>query len=148
MSYYCCVNLVHLATIRCNALSSISPPLKSLKSVSISDGLQSSLALSVEASRSLLLFLLDSELHVNSVSFWNILFYPMSAAITIFCNLLQGSSASASAMSDMQLLALTEQATARVFLRRAGASGRAPELNPIMGFMSWLRGQAQRAMKG
>jgi hypothetical protein len=65
MSYYSCVNLIHLASSRCNAWRSPSPD-----GGALIHGLQSSLTVSVEASRSLLLFLRDSEFRVSAGSFW------------------------------------------------------------------------------
>lgn len=65
MSYYCCVNLIHLAGSRCSAWRSKSPQVPGMI-----DGLQSSLAISVEASRSLLLYLEDSKTRVDASSFW------------------------------------------------------------------------------
>lgn len=65
MRYYCCVNLIHLAGSRCSSWRSTSP-----QAPGMMDGLQSSLALSVEASRSLLLYLGDSSARVNAACFW------------------------------------------------------------------------------
>lgn len=65
MNYYFCVNLIHLAGRRCSAWRSGSPPAKEML-----NGLHLSLTLSVEASRSLLLFLDDSEGRINAASFW------------------------------------------------------------------------------
>ncbi|TDZ30776.1 putative transcriptional regulatory protein [Colletotrichum spinosum] len=52
------------------------------------EGVSSSLALSVQASRSTLYFLRAAIHGVEEVAFWMVVFYPMSAIITIFCNLL------------------------------------------------------------
>lgn len=65
LNYYCCVNLIHLAGGRCSAWRSGSTPM-----IETLDGVHSSLALSVEASRSLLLFLDDSEACISAASFW------------------------------------------------------------------------------
>ncbi|XHG07939.1 hypothetical protein AWENTII_011069 [Aspergillus wentii] len=67
MNYYCCVNLIHLAGGRCSAWRSTAPQLMGML-----DGLHSSLSLSLEASRSLLLFLDDSEARISATSFWYI----------------------------------------------------------------------------
>lgn len=65
MNYYCCVNLIHLAGGRCSAWRSGSTTVRETL-----DGIQLSLTLSVEASRSLLLFLDDSEARISAASFW------------------------------------------------------------------------------
>lgn len=65
MNYYCCVNLIHLAGGRCSAWRSGSASMPETL-----DCLHSSLALSVEASRSLILFLDDSEAQISAASFW------------------------------------------------------------------------------
>ncbi|KAJ6012637.1 hypothetical protein N7522_002992 [Penicillium canescens] len=161
MNYYCCVNLIHLAGGRCSAWRSTSPV------VGMLDGLHSSLALSVEASRSLLLFLDDSEARISAASFWyvnpesqsslpprsltitsrTLLFYPMSAVITIFCNLLQNIHAEG-ARRDLHLLTLAETITARVFLRRDSVFDRVSDLQPVTEFISGLREHAQKAIRG
>ncbi|KAL4980949.1 hypothetical protein BDW66DRAFT_156087 [Aspergillus desertorum] len=114
MNYYSCVNLIRLASSRCNAWRLPFP-----HGGTLIHGLQSSLALSVEASRSLLLFLRDSEF--------------------------RGSDAD-SVESDTKLLALAEQTTARLFLRRNNQMDRVIDLAPINEFISWLREHAQRAI--
>ncbi|KAL4734840.1 hypothetical protein BDV11DRAFT_197352 [Aspergillus similis] len=140
MNYYSCVNLFHLASSRCNAWRS-----PSIDGGALIHGLQSSLTVSVEASRSLLLFLRDSEFRVSAGSFWVLLFYSMSAVITIFCNLLQRPDAE-SVESDMKLLTLAEQTTGRLFLRRNNPMDRVIDLAPINEFISWLRKHAERAI--
>ena len=65
MNYYCCVNLIHLAGGRCSAWRSDSASVTETL-----DCLHSSLALSVEASRSLLLFLDDTEAQISAACFW------------------------------------------------------------------------------
>ncbi|KAL4983453.1 hypothetical protein BDW68DRAFT_168975 [Aspergillus falconensis] len=126
MNYYSCVNLTHLASSRCNAWRSPSPD-----GGALIQGLRSSLTVSVEASRSFFLFLRDSELRVSAGSFWVLLFYSMSAVITIFCNLLQGRDADI-LESDMKLLSLAEETTARLFLRRNNPMDRVIDWHPSM----------------
>ncbi|RDW74560.1 fungal specific transcription factor domain-containing protein [Aspergillus mulundensis] len=140
MNYYSCVNLIHLASSRCSAWRS-----PSTEGGALIHGLQSSLALAVEASRSLLLFLQDSEFRVSTGSFWALLFYSMSAVITIFCNILENPGAEG-AGSDMQLLFLAEQTTARLYLRRDNPMDRVIDLQPISDFISGLRDHAHRAI--
>ncbi|KAL3462394.1 fungal-specific transcription factor domain-containing protein [Aspergillus heterothallicus] len=64
LSYYFCVTVVHIVGSRCKAwhLDSTSPGMM--------NGLKSSLIISVEASRSLLLYLQDAESSISSGSFW------------------------------------------------------------------------------
>ncbi|KAJ5767761.1 hypothetical protein N7533_000344 [Penicillium manginii] len=141
MNYYCCVNLIHLACSRCSAWRSGPSPLTEM-----SNGLQSSLSLSVEASRSLLLFLDDSEPRMSAASFC-LPFYLMSAVITVFCNLnLPEKPDAESARRDLCLLELAETATGRLFLRRDSALGRASDLKPVTGSISALREHAERAV--
>ncbi|KAL4900722.1 hypothetical protein BDW74DRAFT_161432 [Aspergillus multicolor] len=142
MNYYSCVNLIHLASSRCSAWRS-----PSTEGGALIHRLQSSLVLAVEASRSLLLFLEDSEFRVDTGSFWTLIFHTMSAVITIFCNLLENPAAE-SAESDMQLLVLAEQTTARLFLRRDTPMDRVIDLQPISDFISRLREHANRAILG
>ncbi|CAG8255317.1 unnamed protein product [Penicillium salamii] len=142
MNYYCCVNLIHLAGGRCSAWRSGSTTVRETL-----DGIQLSLTLSVEASRSLLLFLDDSEARISAASFWSLLFYPMSAAITIFCNLLQNLHAD-SVKRDLHLLTLAEKTTARLFLRRDSVFDRVSDLQPVTASISALREHAERASLG
>ncbi|KAH0430332.1 C6 transcription factor [Colletotrichum camelliae] len=67
------------------------------------EGVSSSLALSVQASRSTLYFLRAAIHGVEQVAFWMVVFYPMSAILTIFCNLLLDP-LNAKAEEDMELL--------------------------------------------
>ncbi|KAB8255043.1 hypothetical protein BDV32DRAFT_154633 [Aspergillus pseudonomiae] len=140
LNYYFCVNIIHLAGSRCEAWRSTSTP------AGMMDGLRLSLTLSVEASRSLLLFLHYSESLVSVGSFWTLLFYPMSAMLTIFCNLLENPR-SESAASDTQLLTVTEHTTERVFLRQISRADKAAHLQAITGFISSLRDLAQQAVR-
>ncbi|KAE8362147.1 hypothetical protein BDV27DRAFT_166408 [Aspergillus caelatus] len=139
LNYYFCVNIIHLAGSRCEAWRSTSTP------AGMMDGLRLSLTLSVEASRSLLVFLHYSESLVSVGSFWTLLFYPMSAMLTIFCNLLENPRTE-SAASDTQLLAVTEHTTERVFLRQISRADKAAHLQAITGFISSLRDLAQQAV--
>ncbi|KAE8371911.1 hypothetical protein BDV26DRAFT_286391 [Aspergillus bertholletiae] len=113
LNYYFCVNIIHLAGSRCAAWRSASTP------AGMMDGLRLSLTLSVEASRSLLLFLHYSE-SLN----------PHSPSAT----------------GDTQLLAATEHMTERVFLRQLSRADKAAHLHAITGFISSLRDLAQRAV--
>ncbi|KAH6657582.1 hypothetical protein BKA67DRAFT_590998 [Truncatella angustata] len=52
------------------------------------EGVSSSLALSVEASRSTLVFLGTAVRELACESFWLMIFYPINAVLTVFCNIL------------------------------------------------------------
>ncbi|KAK9772248.1 hypothetical protein SCAR479_11103 [Seiridium cardinale] len=67
------------------------------------EGVSSSLALSVEASRSTLISLRTAGQSMAGESFWMIIFYPMSAVLTIFCNILLNPGTSR-ALGDLELL--------------------------------------------
>ena len=76
-----------------------------------------------------------------------LLFYSMSAVITIFCNILEHPVAD-SARSDVRLLALAEQTTARLFLRRGNPMDRVIDLQPISDSISKLREHAHQVVRG
>ncbi|KAL2816469.1 hypothetical protein BJX63DRAFT_419954 [Aspergillus granulosus] len=139
LNYYFCVNVVHVAGSRCEAWHLVST------SPGMMDGLKSSLTLSVEASRSLLLYLQDAENSVSTGSFWTLLFYPMAAALTLFCNLLEHPNAE-TAEDDTQLLAITERTTERVFLRQISNMDKATHIQAVTSFISHLRAIAQQAI--
>ncbi|KAF9875054.1 C6 transcription factor [Colletotrichum karsti] len=67
------------------------------------EGVSSSLTLSVQASRSTLYFLRAAIHGVEEVAFWMVVFYPMSAILTIFCNLLH-EPLNSQAEEDIELL--------------------------------------------
>lgn len=71
----------------------------------------------------------------------------MSAAITIFCNLLQNLHAD-SVKRDLHLLTLAEKTTARLFLRRDSVFDRVSDLQPVTASISALREHAERASLG
>ncbi|THC88848.1 hypothetical protein EYZ11_011708 [Aspergillus tanneri] len=81
------------------------------------DGVSSSLALSVEASRSTLLYL-EAAAHVLVDGiFWTLIFYPMSAVLAIFCNILQNPS-DPQATKDLGLLKTATTMMDRIFLKQ------------------------------
>ncbi|OJJ54541.1 hypothetical protein ASPSYDRAFT_93459 [Aspergillus sydowii CBS 593.65] len=140
LNYYFCINIVHLAGSRCESWRS------ACSSPGMMDGLKSSLTLSVEASRSLLCFLKDAENSISTGSFWSLLFYPMSAVLTLFCNLLANPDASTAA-DDAYLLVVAEHTTERVFLRQISEIDQAAHIQAITGFISSVRNIAQQAIK-
>ncbi|PWY94981.1 Zn(II)2Cys6 transcription factor [Aspergillus sclerotioniger CBS 115572] len=139
LDYYSCVNLIHLAGGRCQAWRSTTTP------SGMMDGLRLSLTFSVEASRSLLLFLYDSESIVSAGSFWTLLFYPMSAILTIFCNIVENRHMN-TAKRDIQLLEAAEHTTEKLFLRQSLRADKLVELQPVTRFISSLKEFAQQAV--
>ncbi|KAL5316026.1 hypothetical protein ACEPPN_016900 [Leptodophora sp. 'Broadleaf-Isolate-01'] len=95
LEYHHCMGTIHQASSRCQAW--VERPNTTM------DGVSSSLELSVRASRSLLHYLLAAH-HVLSREFFRyITFYPMSAFLTLFCNMLL-KPLHASVQGDLKLL--------------------------------------------
>ncbi|KAH8670627.1 hypothetical protein BGZ61DRAFT_363274 [Ilyonectria robusta] len=85
--------------------------------VSWNSGFQSSLVLSVEASRSTLFYLRGAATGLPSETYWVIIFYPMSALITLFCNILINP-LDPRAKADIELLKSTSEFLQRIPIRR------------------------------
>ncbi|OQE34649.1 hypothetical protein PENCOP_c016G07599 [Penicillium coprophilum] len=81
LNYHLCMTIIHQASGRCKAWRQ--------GQSGMMDGVSSSMALSVEASRSSLCYLKAAEHVVVDGVFWTLIFYPMSALLTIFCSILQ-----------------------------------------------------------
>ncbi|OQE13787.1 hypothetical protein PENFLA_c043G09707 [Penicillium flavigenum] len=81
LNYHLCMTIIHQASGRCKAWMQ--------GQSGMMDGVSSSMALSVEASRSSLCYLEAAEHVVADGVFWTLIFYPMSALLTIFCSILQ-----------------------------------------------------------
>ncbi|KAK6443872.1 hypothetical protein FP744_10000120 [Trichoderma asperellum] len=81
--------------------------------------LHSSLALSVQGSRSTLRLLKVAFWDIHRESFWLIIFYPMWATITIFCNLLYNPGLEAN--SDLELLKLLPSLIKGMHIRQVSA---------------------------
>ncbi|KAK3321291.1 fungal-specific transcription factor domain-containing protein [Cercophora scortea] len=80
--YHYLVATIHRATGRCRSWANAEGGGGEM------EGVSSSLMLSVEASRSTLLFLRTTVRSLLGEAFWMIVFYPMSAVITVFCGIL------------------------------------------------------------
>ncbi|KAF3764090.1 hypothetical protein M406DRAFT_346418 [Cryphonectria parasitica EP155] len=78
--YYYLMATIHRATSRCKAWADVEG--------GDMDGVGSSLELTVQASRSTLFYLRAAVHSLLGQSFWMVLFYPMTAILTIFCNIL------------------------------------------------------------
>ncbi|OQD81585.1 hypothetical protein PENANT_c026G09190 [Penicillium antarcticum] len=81
LNYHLCMAIIHQASGRCKSWME--------GQNGMMDGVSSSMALSVEASRSSLCYLEAAEHVVVDGVFWTLIFYPMSALLTIFCSILQ-----------------------------------------------------------
>ncbi|KAK3402639.1 hypothetical protein B0T20DRAFT_388339 [Sordaria brevicollis] len=100
LQYHHLVATIHQATGRCRAWQSRSAArmsgcrvLEDVDNVNrpgevLMEGVSSSLALSVEASRSTLIYLRSVTRALLGEAFWVIILYPMSAVMTIFCSIL------------------------------------------------------------
>ncbi|KAH7310276.1 hypothetical protein BKA65DRAFT_164985 [Rhexocercosporidium sp. MPI-PUGE-AT-0058] len=95
LEYHHCMGTIHQASSRCQAW--LQRPNAAM------DGVSSSLELSIGASRSLLNYLLAAHRVLNKEFFRYINFYPMSAFLTLFCNMLR-KPLHASVQGDLKLL--------------------------------------------
>ncbi|PGH05822.1 hypothetical protein AJ80_08270 [Polytolypa hystricis UAMH7299] len=84
LEYYHCTTMIHQASSRCNAWAAANGHEL--------EGVSSSLALCVEASRSSLLHLKASRAIIPDDCFWVVIFYPVSGFLTLFCNILMNPS--------------------------------------------------------
>ncbi|KAJ5484179.1 hypothetical protein N7539_005975 [Penicillium diatomitis] len=80
VNYYLCMSIIHQASSRCKAW---------MQGSGLIEGVSSSLALSVEASRSTLCYMEAAEHVLSQEAIWILIFYPLSALLTIFCSILQ-----------------------------------------------------------
>ncbi|KFY84563.1 hypothetical protein V498_07806 [Pseudogymnoascus sp. VKM F-4517 (FW-2822)] len=80
LAYHHCMATIHEASGRCRARAD--------GQSTVMEGVSSSLELAVEASRSSFSYLHTAQHVLEDDCFWMILFYPMSALLTIFCNIL------------------------------------------------------------
>ncbi|KAH8892163.1 hypothetical protein GQ53DRAFT_863939 [Thozetella sp. PMI_491] len=94
LEYLYLVSAIHTACGRCETWS---------HDTDHPEAISSSLTLSVHASRSTLHYLESASKHVHRESFWLIIFYPVWATLTIFCNILHDPR-NELALSDMEML--------------------------------------------
>ncbi|KAJ5223886.1 transcriptional regulator family: Fungal Specific TF [Penicillium chermesinum] len=109
LNYYLCMSLIHSASSRCKAWGQ--------GNHGMMDGVNSSLALSVEASRSTLCYLEAAEHVLVDGVFWTLVFYPMSALLAIFCSILSNPLDPRS-RDDLDRLRLATQMIQRIFERK------------------------------
>ncbi|KAG5983902.1 hypothetical protein E4U55_006814 [Claviceps digitariae] len=110
MDYHYLLNIIHSASGRCKYHDG-NPAQSSTV------GVQSSFEISVEASRSTLIFLSKTASGVAGEAFWFFIFYPLSALMTLFFNILQNPGHSL-AVHDMKLLGKASQIIRRMPIRR------------------------------
>ncbi|KAJ5758508.1 transcriptional regulator family: Fungal Specific TF [Penicillium odoratum] len=108
LNYYLCMSIIHAASSRCQAWRQGNGML---------DGVNSSLALSVEASRSTLCYLEAGEHVLVEGIFWILIFYPISALLSIFCSILSNPLDPRS-RDDMDRLKMATFMMERLFRRR------------------------------
>ncbi|KAJ6014176.1 transcriptional regulator family: Fungal Specific TF [Penicillium herquei] len=108
LNYYFCISLIHSASSRCKAWREGSGML---------EGINTSLALSVEASRSTLCYLEAAEHVLVEGVFWTLVFYPMSALLSIFCSILSNPLDPRS-RDDLDRLQMATKMMERIFPRK------------------------------
>jgi len=94
LEYHHCMTTIHQASSRCKNWAN---------NHRIDEGLSSSLDLALEASRSLLLYFHSARHVMLPHMFWVAIFYPLSAQLTLFCNIMLNPS-SLAASSDLNIL--------------------------------------------
>ncbi|KAL4779781.1 hypothetical protein BJX76DRAFT_351496 [Aspergillus varians] len=136
LNYHLCMTIIHQASSRCKSWA---------MEGCVMDGVSSSLALSVEASRSTLLYLETSGHVLVDGVFWTLIFYPMSALLAIFCNILQNP-AEPQASKDLALLKSATGMLERVFLRQAYSVNELMHVKLVADFVNELCRLATCAM--
>ncbi|KAL2819708.1 hypothetical protein BJX63DRAFT_445304 [Aspergillus granulosus] len=136
LNYHLCMTIIHQASSRCKSWET---------QTCVMDGVSSSLALSVEASRSTLLYLEASGHVLVEGVFWALIFYPMSALLAIFCNILQNP-AEPQATKDLALLKSATGMLERVFLRQAYSVNEQVHVKLVADFVNELCRLATCAM--
>ncbi|PYH46459.1 putative C6 transcription factor [Aspergillus saccharolyticus JOP 1030-1] len=129
LNYHLCMNIIHQASSRCRPWAQ--------DQGGIMDGVNSSLALSVEASRSTLLYLQASEHVLVAGIFWTLIFYPMSALLAIFCNILQYPT-DPQATKDLGLLKTAMSMMERIFLRQPSSVSEIMHIKMVADFVTEL----------
>ncbi|KAJ5123833.1 uncharacterized protein N7515_007658 [Penicillium bovifimosum] len=113
LNYHLCMTIIHQASGRCKSWMQAHGGMM--------DGVSSSLALSVEASRSSLCYLEAAEHVVVDGVFWTLIFYPMSALLTLFCSILQNP-LDPHSREDLDRLKVATVMIERIFSRKLPAT--------------------------
>lgn len=98
LEYHHILNVIHSAS----GLSSVA----GLLSGDVIPGIQSSLDLSVEVSRSTLIYLTASADRIVSEAFWAFVFYPMSALMTLFLSIVRNPEGE-NVVKDLEIIAMS-----------------------------------------
>ncbi|OJJ43950.1 hypothetical protein ASPZODRAFT_135352 [Penicilliopsis zonata CBS 506.65] len=136
LNYHLCMTVIHLSSRRCQGGAGTGL---------IGQGISSSLALSVEASRSTLFYLNAAEHILTDGFFWVLLFYPMSALLTIFCHTLQNP-LDPHALGDLDLLQTVGAMLQRVFMRDLSSTNEIVHIKLIADFVGELHRLAKSAI--
>ncbi|KNG90574.1 Zn(II)2Cys6 transcription factor [Aspergillus nomiae NRRL 13137] len=129
LNYHLCMTIIHQSSSRCKSWAK--------GQGGMMDGVSSSLALSVEASRSTLLYIEAAEHVLVDGIFWTLIFYPMSALLAIFCNILQNPS-DPQATKDVRLLRTATGMMERLFSRQPFAVAEIVHIKLVADFVSEL----------
>ncbi|CAL5869887.1 uncharacterized protein PFLUO_LOCUS4119 [Penicillium psychrofluorescens] len=130
LNYHLCMTIIHQASSRCKAWVNAQS--------GIMEGVSSSLALSVEASRSTLSYLEAAEHVLVDGIFWTLIFYPMSALLAIFCNILQNP-LDPQSRKDLDLLKIASGMVERVFSRQLSSVKEVVHLKLVANFVVELK---------
>lgn len=105
-------------------------------------GIQSSLDLSVEASRSTMVYLTAAADRIVSEAFWAFVFYPMSALMTLFFSILRNPR-SEHVLKDLELIG-----KASVIIRRMGIHATVPFATEYLREVDFFVEEVHRIAKG
>ncbi|XHG03350.1 hypothetical protein AWENTII_006661 [Aspergillus wentii] len=136
LDYHHCMAAIHQASSRCRAWA--------YGHSGIIEGVSSSLVLSVQASRSTLFYLQAAEYALVDEIFWVIISYPVSALLTVFCNILQNPFCP-QAKKDHQLSSTMPLMVQKLF-RQHSPSNEAMHLKHIVDFVAELNRLAKCAI--
>ncbi|KPI45383.1 uncharacterized protein AB675_2281 [Cyphellophora attinorum] len=96
LEYHHCMGTIHQASSRCKLWDGDNV---------VQQGVASSHDLALQARRSVLMYFHDVEERMLPHVFWIIVFFPLSAALAIFCNIVSSPPGDETAISDARLLA-------------------------------------------
>ncbi|KAH9203483.1 putative C6 transcription factor [Leptodontidium sp. 2 PMI_412] len=137
LNYHYCMTIIHLATSRCELWLNLG---------AILEGLGSSLAISVEAGRSTLLYLEAAEHIMDNGIFWPFIFYPLSALFAIFCNILQRPQDPRSS-EDLGLLKKSTSMIERIFTRQSSSINESVQIDSLVDLVNELSRLADLAIE-
>lgn len=112
LEYHHCVTVIHQATSRFVE--------RGIRPGGTVKGISSSNAISIEASRSILRYLHNAQHILETPAFWLVLFYPITALMSLFCNILQNPN-EPSTSYDLSLLRGVPQLISSLPVKNLGA---------------------------